>query len=70
MTTFQEYRIPVTTPLYKGLRAGISCKELYSSQTFYVSEDVSVAQMYAGQHLCEFKPRRELRLFWLNFEEV
>jgi hypothetical protein len=70
MTAFEEYIISKDTSLYKGLRAGISCTDLHSSKTFYVSEDVTVAEMYAGEHLCEFKPTRNLRLFWLNYNNV
>jgi hypothetical protein len=68
MNTYEEKIIPKDTILYKGLRAGksVRCQGLESGSMFYITNDITVASMYSSNYMCQFKAKRDLRLFIIN----
>lgn len=69
---YEEKIIPVGTPLYKGLRYGKNtpCRGIIGSNIFYVTPNKNIAQIYAGNYLCTFSPKNDIRLFILNYKNI
>lgn len=68
MNTYEEKIIPKDTIIYKGLQYGkkVQCQSLLSGSMFYITNNSRVASMYSRNYLCEFKAKKELRLFIIN----
>jgi hypothetical protein len=67
---FDSKIVPRGTVLYKGMR-DVSCKAVLNSvHYFFVTDDVSVARLYATQDLCQYRTSRQLNLFNMSRANV
>jgi hypothetical protein len=67
---FETKRVPRGTTLYKGMRS-VSCKTVLNSvHYFFVTDDVSVAKLYATRDLCQYRASRQLNLFNMTNDNI
>ena len=72
MNVYEEKIIPKDTIIYKGLQYGknVKCQGLLSGSMFYMTNNLTVASMYSRNYLCQFKAKKDLRLFIINRSNI